>query len=104
MMFSIAARSPCSPNPKLAPSRRRLELRLLDQVAILVRDQVALNLAYSVHRDVDHDQQAGAAEPQVGEAGLGRDEVWDQADQHQISRADDRDPVEEVVEIGLGRL
>src|SRR5260221_14166086 len=80
MIFSIAALSPCSPNPKLAPSRRRLELRLLDQVAILVRDQVALDLADGVHRHVDDDQQAGAAETQVGEPGLGRKKIEDQAD------------------------
>ena len=42
--------------PELAPPRRGLELRLLDEVAVLVRDQVALDLAHRVHRHVDNDQ------------------------------------------------
>src|SRR4029079_12285813 len=87
----------------LPPSRRGLELRLLYEIAILVRDQVALDLADGVHRHVDDDEQAGAAEPEV-EAGLRRQQLGDQADQHQVSGADDGDAVEEIVEILLGRL
>jgi hypothetical protein len=41
-----------------------LQLGLLDQVAILVRQQMALDLGDRVHRHVDHDQQAGAAQEQ----------------------------------------
>src|SRR5438270_5611640 len=103
MMFCIAALSPVSPFG-LAPPRRGLELRLFDQVAILVGDQVALNLADRVHRHVDDDQQAGPAETQVGEAGLGRNQIGNQADQYKIGRADHGDAVEQIIEIGLGRL
>src|SRR3954462_290930 len=88
---------------RLAPSRRRLELRLLDQIAILVGDQVTLDLAYRVHRHVDDDQQAGAAESEI-EAGLGGQDLRDQADQHEGGRADDRDAVEQIIEIMFRRL
>src|SRR5215210_3200626 len=50
-----------------------LELRLLDQIAILMGDQMALDLGDRVHGDVDHDQQAGAAEIE-GHAGLAEQE------------------------------
>src|SRR6185437_8749262 len=103
MMFSIAALSPRSPNTKLAPPRRGLELRLLDKIAILVSDQVALDLAYRVHGYIDDDEQAGAAEPEV-EACLRRQHIRDQADQRQVGGPDDGDSVEQVVEIFLGRL
>src|SRR6185312_5897017 len=102
MIFSIAALSP-SP-AELTPPRRGLELRLLDQVAILVRDQVALDLAHRVHGDIDNNQQTGAAEAQVGESGLGRDDVRDEADEYQIGGADDGNPIEQPVEIFFGRL
>ena len=49
----------------LAPSWRGLELRLLDEVAILVRDQMALDLADRVHGHIDDDQQAGAAQAEI---------------------------------------
>src|SRR5262245_18020087 len=48
-----------------------LQLRLLDEVAILMGDQVALDLADRVHRHVDDDEQAGAAKTEI-EAGLRR--------------------------------
>ena len=41
-----------------------LELRLFDEIAVLVRKQVRLDLADRIDRDVDHDQQAGSAEEQ----------------------------------------
>src|SRR5437868_13010336 len=56
MMFIAPPVSPSSP-PEAA-----LQLRLLDQVAILVRDQMALDLGHRVHRHVDDDEQGGAAE------------------------------------------
>src|SRR5689334_4888483 len=101
MMFIMAALSPAPLSS--APSRRRLELGLLDEVAVLVRDQVALNLADGVHRHVDDDQQARAAEPEV-ETRLRRKNIGDEADHGQIGRSDDGDAVEQIVEIFLGRL
>src|SRR5690606_20231132 len=47
-----------------ASAQPPLELRLLDQVAVLVRQQVRLDLADRVHRHVDDDQQAGSAKEQ----------------------------------------
>src|SRR5688500_14558892 len=80
-----------------------LELRLLDEVAVLVGDQMALDLRHRVHGDVDDDQQAGPAEVE-GHARLAEEELGDQADQHQISRASDGQPGDQIVEISLGRL
>src|ERR1044072_2727432 len=51
-----------------SPAEAALELRLLDQVAILVGDQMALDLGHRVHRHVDHDQQRSAAQIE-GDAG-----------------------------------
>src|SRR3954469_14672042 len=97
MMLNTSAFSP-SRRLKLPPPRRRLELRLLDEIAVLVRDQVALDLADRIHGHVDHDQQAGAAKAEV-QTRLRRKDIRDQADQHQISGADHGDPVEQIVEI-----
>src|SRR3569623_3634918 len=58
MMFTL----PLLLRPRRSAQTPALELRLLDQVAILVRQQVRLNLSHRVHRHVDDDQQAGAAE------------------------------------------
>src|SRR5689334_18682175 len=96
MMFSIEGRSPARSCSALA--RRRLELRFLDEVAILMGDEVALDLAHRVHGHVDDDQQARTAEAEV-EPGLGRQDVRDEADHDQIGGADDRDPVQQIVEI-----
>src|SRR5215210_4994303 len=67
-----------------------LELGLLDEVAVLVRDQMALDLRDRVHGHIDDDQQAGPAEIE-GHARLAEEELGDQADEHQIGRAGDRD-------------
>src|SRR5688572_477898 len=98
MMFIAipAPRSPSAPEPAL-------QLRLLDQVAILMGDQVALDLGHRVHGHVDHDQQAGAAEIE-GDAGPGDQEFRDQADQGQIGGADHGHPRQHVIEIFLGAL
>src|SRR4029077_12155719 len=86
----------------LAPARG-LQLGLLDQVTVLVSDQMALNLADRVHRPVDDDEKAGAAEPEV-EAGLRGENFRDQADYDEIGRADHCDAVEEIIEVFLSRL
>src|SRR5437868_11234741 len=101
MMLSILG---ALPSPvRLAPPRRRLELRLLDEVAVLVRDQVALDLTDRIHGHVDDDQQAGPAEPEV-EARLRREDLGDEADQHEVGGADYGDAVQQIIEIGLRRL
>src|SRR5947209_16411443 len=46
---------PGSPAPAAQP-------RFLDQPLILVCQQVRMDLRHRVHRDADHDQEAGAAE------------------------------------------
>src|SRR4249919_4110469 len=99
----ISKASPLPERRRSLAAARALELRLLDQIAILMGDQVALDLADRVHRHVDHDQQAGSAEVE-GHAGLAERNIRDQADGRQIGRADYRDAVEEVVEIMLGCL
>src|SRR5947207_5050287 len=91
------------PLPEMLPPTRGLELRLLDQVAVLVRNQMALDLAHRVHGHIDDDQQAGAAETEV-QSRLGRKDVRDQADEHEVGGADDRNAIEEIIEIFLGRL
>src|SRR3982751_3445617 len=87
----------------LPTARRGLELGLLDEVTVLVGDQMALDLANRVHGHVDHDQQAGAAEADV-QASLRRQDIRDHTDEHEISRADHGDPVQEIIKIFLGRL
>src|SRR5688572_9436439 len=99
MMFSIAA----LPFGRWSALAAGLQLRLLDQIAILVRDQVALDLRDSVHRHVDNDQQAGAAQVE-GHAGLAEQDLRNEADQDQVSRADDGHARDQVVEVDLGRL
>ena len=47
-----------------------LELRFLEQVAILQRQQVALDLGDGIDGHVDDDQQAGSAEKEDREVGL----------------------------------
>src|SRR3569833_1720365 len=76
-------RPPCSRGSARSLSQTALKLRLLYQVAVLVRQQVRLDLADGVDRHVDHDQQAGAAHEQRN-AGL-RDHIFgDHADHRQI--------------------
>src|SRR3546814_17319923 len=53
---------PCDANSGTSAQPRALQFRLLDEIAILMREQVALDLRYRIHRHVDHDQQAGASE------------------------------------------
>src|ERR1044072_3839023 len=84
-------------------SQPALEPRLLDEIAILMRNQVALDLGHGVHRHVDHDQQAGSAQIE-GNARPRDQELGDQADDRKISRADHRDAGEDIVEIILGVL
>src|SRR5688500_2783813 len=60
-----------------------LQLRLLDEVAILMGDEMALDLGHRVHRHVDDDEQAGAAKIERN-AGAGDQEFRYQADQGQI--------------------
>src|SRR5690606_16420329 len=91
------------------PCRRRtsaqptFEFRLLDQVAILMGQQMRLDLADRVDRHVDHDQQAGATEKQRN-TGL-RDHVLGQhADQRQVGGADHGDAGQHVVEVFGGAL
>src|SRR3954470_6670168 len=91
----IAAESPA---PEAA-----LQLRLLDQVAILVGDQVALDLGHRVHRHVDDDQQRGASEIER-DAGAGDQEFRQQADDGEVGGADHGDPGQHVIEIFLGSL
>src|SRR5687768_5838111 len=99
MMFNIAA-LPSSRGSALAAG---LQLRLLDEVAILMGDQVALNLRDRVHRHVDDDEQAGAAEIE-GHARLAEQNLRNKADQDEIGRAHHRHARDQMVEIGLGRL
>src|ERR1044072_1746911 len=100
MMFSMCGTLPLL--PRLLPAAG-LQLRLLDEVAILVGDQVALDLRDRIHREVDADQQAGAAEIER-DAGLAEHDFRNEADQHKIGRANDREPADQTVEISLCRL
>src|SRR5690242_15462986 len=80
-----------------------LEPRLLDEVAILMREQMALDLRHRVHCHVDDDDQAGAA--QIKGDRQRRDEIFGhQANQGQIGRADHGDAGQHVIEIDLGIL
>src|SRR3982751_4646825 len=88
----------------LPTARRGLELGLLDEVAVLVRDQMALDLADRIHGHVDDDQQASAAEPQVGEPSRSGQNLGNRADHDQIGSTNHRDSVEQIVEIFFGRL
>src|SRR5215218_8219645 len=99
-MMSMAY-PPC--RPRRSAPLGALQLRLLDEVAILVGDQVALDLADRVHGDVDNDEQAGAAEREI-DARLGRQDLRNQADDGQVGRANHGDAIEQIVEIMLGRL
>src|SRR3546814_17324493 len=56
------------------PIYAALQFGLLDQVAILMREHVTLHLGDRVDRDVDDDEQAGAAEME-GQGGP-RDEIF----------------------------
>ena len=85
------------------PPSAALQLRLLDQVAILVGDQVALDLGHRVHRHVDDDQQAGAAEIE-GDARPRDQKFGHEADQGEIGGADHGDPGQHIIEIFLGAL
>src|SRR5687767_3259829 len=90
--------------PRLSAGRRAsLELRLPDQIAILVSHQMAAYLRDRVHRYVDDDQQACSAEIE-GDARLGDEIFRHQADQGQIGGADHRDPGQHVSDIFLGSL
>src|SRR3954468_10919631 len=80
-----------------------LQLRLPDEVAILVGDEVALDLGHRVHRHVDDDQQAGAAEAEA-EAELGDRIFGDEADDGEVSGADHGHAGQHVIEIFLGPL
>src|ERR1700741_2913529 len=69
--------------PPLAPAEAALQLRFLDEVAILVGDQMALDLGHRIHRHVDDDEQRGAAEIE-GDAHLRDQEFGHEADQGEI--------------------
>src|SRR5690606_1202531 len=101
MMFMSA--SPCFGRARLAAHPRALQLRLLDEVTILVCHQVALDLGDRVHRDVDDDEQAGAAQVE-GNAHPRDQEFRYEADRGQVGRADHGDPRQYVIEIFLGAL
>src|SRR3546814_2653757 len=70
---------------------------------ILMREHVALDLADRVDRDVDDDQEAGAAKLER-KARL-RDEIFgDQTDRRQIGRTEHGDARQYEIEIGGGVL
>src|SRR5215208_7104360 len=99
MMFDIAA-LPSSRRSALAAG---LQLRLLDEVAILMGDQVALDLRDRVHRHVDDDEQARSAQVE-GHPRLAEQNLRNKADHYDIGSADHRDARDQMVEIGLCRL
>src|SRR6188472_1907907 len=66
-----------TPTTKRLSATPALELSLLDQVSIFMRDEVALDLSHRVHRHVDDDEQAGAAEAER-DARLRKQEFGDQ--------------------------
>src|SRR6478735_10101456 len=96
-----AASTPLSPKPRLAQAS--LQLGLLDQVTILMRQQMRLDLADGIHSDVNDNQQAGAAEEQL-DAGLCDHVLGHHAYRRQVDRADHGDAGEHVIEIGRGFL
>src|SRR3546814_20032976 len=70
---------------------------------LLMREHVALDLADRVDRDVDDDQEAGAAKLER-QARL-RDEIFgDQTDRRQIGRTEHGDARQHEIEIGGGVL
>src|SRR3569623_1961533 len=99
MMFTL----PLLLRPRRSAQTPALELRLLDQVAILVRQQMRLNLSHRVHRHDDDAQQAGAAEV---ERNLERGDMicGHQSDECEVRRADYGDASQHVIEIHLGVL
>src|SRR5256885_16933243 len=62
-----------------------------------------MDLPAVTNRQLEDDKQVGPAEPEV-EARLLREDLGDQADQHEVGGADYGDAVQQIVEIGLRRL
>src|SRR5438309_4921696 len=85
------------------PPPRALQFGLLDEVAILVGDEVALDLGHRIHRHVDDDQQAGAAEAER-QAHLGDRIFRQQADDGEVGGAEHGAAGQHVIEILLGAL
>src|ERR1700741_2857048 len=89
--------------PRLSPPESPLELGLLDQVAILMREQMALYLCDGIDRDVNHDQKTSPAQRNAQTVARG-DIFGHQADEGQVGRADHRDPGQHIIEIVGGVL
>src|ERR1044072_7002800 len=98
MIFNALSRSCGAPSAHAA-----LQLRLLDQVAILVRQQVRLDLRNRVHGYVDDDQKASAAHQELHAHRCGHP-FGHETDQGQVRRADHGDARQHIIEIGLGVL
>src|SRR5690606_18107232 len=105
-------RAACVPLPAPGGPRRMmfialtpfaLELRLLDQVAILVREKVELDLANRVDGNIDHDQQPRAAQYQR-KAGPGDHVLGHPAHHCQVARTYHCNAGENVVEMIGGAL
>ncbi len=71
---------------------------LLDEALILVGEQMRLHLRHRVECDGNHDQQARAAEIE-GHTAAGDQQLRKDTDGGQIERTDDREPVQDVLEV-----
>src|SRR3546814_1597014 len=80
-----------------------LQFGLFDQIAILMRQHVALHLSDRIDGHVDDDEQAGAAELKR-QTGPGDEIFGYDADQRQIGSPDHRDAREHEIKIGGGVL
>src|SRR3989344_9222346 len=103
-MGNPSPNGPVVPGPDYPQTLRlaqaSLQLRLLDQVGILMRQQMALDLGDRIDSAVDDDQQAGAAQEEQRNAGL-RNHIFGQhADKGQVRRADHGDAGEHIIQIG----
>src|SRR3546814_9096363 len=86
-----------------APCNAALQFGLFDQIAILMRQHVALHLSDRIDGHVDDDEQAGAAELKR-QTGPGDEIFGYDADQRQIGSPDHRDAREHEIKIGGGVL
>src|SRR3546814_6424433 len=86
-----------------APCNAALQFGLFDQIAILMRQHVALHLSDRIDGHVDDDEQAGAAELKR-QTGPGDEIFGYDADQSQIGRPDHRGAREHEIKIGGGVL
>src|SRR4051794_37786454 len=90
--------------PVCAPlAQTALQLRLLDQIPILMGKQMALDLGHGIDRNIDDDQQASPTKVE-GNSRPGDGKFRHQTDEGQVGGTDHGDPGQDIIEIILGIL